>query len=144
MDKEHLDRLEKTLNRYCKQHLSRGGTLIRGRYRTDNPLEYCPVRATIVLYNAPKRSWFDRCVDWVFQLFGQSPLPILATYEANTAYHEALSQAVGFPISYSECVSITHGIDSHIDYNPSLDPIERELFLLGRRLSEKYHPVAIP
>jgi hypothetical protein len=144
MDKEHLDLLEKTLNRYCKQHLSRGGTLIRGRYRTENPLECCPIRASIVLYNAPKRGWFDQLVDWVCRLFGKPPLPMLAPMNTIDPYHEALSQVLGFPISHSETMALTLGFDTHIAYSMPEDEENRELFLLGRRLSAKYKPIAIP
>jgi hypothetical protein len=145
MDKEHLSLLEKKLNIACHQFISRGGTLIKGRYRTDNPLECCPVRASIVLHRAPERGWFDQFVDWVCRLLGKPLLPLLLSPDIiYDTYETALSQAVGFPISHPEVMALTLGFDSHIAYSMPENKDNQELFLLGRRLSEKYRPVAMP
>jgi hypothetical protein len=144
MDKDQIALLEKKLDAACRQFVARGGTLIRGRYTTGEYLQCCPIRAAILLHDVPKLKWSDRILNSIGRWFGRTPLPLLVPEPLVYAYHEGLSKIAGFSVSHKELMSISHGVDSHIHYNPSADPIQQELFLVGRRLSEKYRTVMIP
>ena len=129
MNKKQFRHLEKALHRACKQHLSNGGTLIRGGYWTDE-MHCCPIRATITWNDT--RSFFDR-------ILYKQIVPF--TFPKDKSYSTALGDAVGFSISDQEMNYFIRGYDSACAGYP--DPIDddgKALFNLGKKFADQYQP----
>lgn len=143
MKQENLLKLEKTLDKYCRKHLARGGTLIRGGYWDGNNLHCCPVRASIVLKQMPSEDFLEVFFNWVRKLFGRKLIE--QPYTLNIAsYPKALSDVLGFQISDVELNSFVHGYDSGCSgYRPD-DAPEKELYFLGKKFADKYQPTPMP